>query len=408
LALRQHRYGDLRVFLRAAWAVGVGLDPYKVDADGFHYQYPLLFAILLVPLAEPPLGLLGRGCIPYEVSVALWFGASVCCLTLALRLITESRLFDQDCTQHHEQEMCQTRPMLALLGAAVCFPSIALTLFMGQVNLLLLLLLSGWVATTLRDDNIQAGFWLAGAICLKVIPAFLLIYPIWRRNYACLLSCGLGLLLGLAVVPTVVFGPTHAGAYTKEWVKVLVLPGLGLGEDRSRAHELTDVTHTDSQSLMAIFHNVLHPNRTSRPMQIPRATRWAAVLVGTILTAISLWASSWYRRSAREELLIIGALILVMLAMTPVCHIHYFCLSVPIVIGLLLASQNWVARMSLRRPMRLIFTTVVLSQALPQIPGLEILRDLGLAQVGALLLWGAAIYQLRRSPSIPLCLATKT
>src|SRR5205807_2477758 len=56
-AFLTRRMTDLGVYLRAAWAVQDGQDLYDVtDDNGWHYLYPPLFAILLVPFADPPLG----------------------------------------------------------------------------------------------------------------------------------------------------------------------------------------------------------------------------------------------------------------------------------------------------------------------------------------------------------------
>src|SRR5580700_7319766 len=49
------RMGDLGCYLRAAWAVRAGADMYGLTEDnGWHYNYPPLYAILLTPLADPP------------------------------------------------------------------------------------------------------------------------------------------------------------------------------------------------------------------------------------------------------------------------------------------------------------------------------------------------------------------
>src|SRR5262245_17109635 len=51
------RMTDFQVYLRAAWAVRTGADVYAVQDDNhWHYNYPPLFAILLVPLADAPPG----------------------------------------------------------------------------------------------------------------------------------------------------------------------------------------------------------------------------------------------------------------------------------------------------------------------------------------------------------------
>src|SRR6516165_11928093 len=65
---------DLDVYLRAAWAVRTGADFYSImDDNGWHYHYPPLFAILLVPLADPPFGCDRSGMVPFAVSVIIWY-----------------------------------------------------------------------------------------------------------------------------------------------------------------------------------------------------------------------------------------------------------------------------------------------------------------------------------------------
>src|SRR5689334_10152746 len=55
-AFLKRRMTDLNCYLRAAWAVRQGGgDLYHVlDDNGWHYNYPPLYAILLAPLADPP------------------------------------------------------------------------------------------------------------------------------------------------------------------------------------------------------------------------------------------------------------------------------------------------------------------------------------------------------------------
>src|SRR5262249_31204322 len=52
----QRRMTDLNCYLRAGWAVRQGgADLYHTsDDNGWHYNYPPLYAILLAPLADPP------------------------------------------------------------------------------------------------------------------------------------------------------------------------------------------------------------------------------------------------------------------------------------------------------------------------------------------------------------------
>ena len=42
-------------------------------------------------------------------------------------------------------------------------------------------------------------------------------------------------MVGLGLVPLAVFGPAQTLGYYEEWVHVLVRPGLGAGDNASRA-----------------------------------------------------------------------------------------------------------------------------------------------------------------------------
>ena len=152
-----------------------GTDLYAItDANDWHYHYPPLLAILLTPLADPPPGTDGAGTLSFAVSVAIWYVFSVLCLAWgvhAWRWHLKQPPFTQ-CPQ------VAALVALCILPVLVCVPGIGGTLARGQVNLLLLAVVCGMIAAALRSRNFQAGLWLAGAICLKVIPAFLLIYPL--------------------------------------------------------------------------------------------------------------------------------------------------------------------------------------------------------------------------------------
>jgi hypothetical protein len=262
----------------------------------------------------------------------------------------------------------------------------------GQVNLLLLLLLSGMAAAALRRHSWRAGLWLAGAICLKIIPAYLLVYPLWRRDWRFVASTGLGLVVGLVIVPSLAFGPKQTLAYFQEWDQVLGRPALSSGADQSRAKELIEVTATDSQSFLAVIHNSLNFDRATRPGSPTTFVRTAHWVVGGLLTGLLLLVGGRQTiRTAESELLLLGSLFILMILLSPVCHLHYFCLAVPLLTGLL-AICSYVPPIRWADTGGLVVLGLIgVAFLLPHFPGLELVRDLGLAMYAAMLLWLIAI-----------------
>lgn len=403
-AFMQRRMTDLGVYLRVAWAVRAGEDVYDViDNNGWHYQYPPLFAILLTPFADPPPGADATGFVPYPISVALWYVFSLACLAAAVHLLA-SALEDRSAAALGglPPRGCRRWWALRLVPVLACLPPIGHTLMRGQVNLLLLALLCAMSAAFIRGRSWRAGLWLAGAVCLKVIPAFLLLVPLWRRDFRCLAGCVLGLLVGLLLIPAAVFGLPRTIEYYREYDEKLLRPATGKGADQSRAEELIMMTRNDSQSALAAIHNTLYPDRLKRPPHPAEEVRWAArVLVG-LLTGLTLLAAGWRRQpTGTGTALLIGALTLAMLLYSPICHLHYFCLMVPLVMGLLDAAWKGDRNPHVSGGLAFLLGANVIANTLPNLPSMELVRDLGLAMYAALALWASGCILLWREKQAP-------
>src|SRR5262249_45129196 len=117
-----------------------------------------------------------------------------------------------------------------------------------------------------------------------------------------------------------------------------------------------------------------------------------------ILAVLTLVAAGRRKRSMTQEVMFFGCLILVMLLASPVCHLHYFALALPLVMALL--AQKWKPLAPLRQ--RLLWWTFFglffLANAIPQIPALHLTRDIGLAMWGAIVLWTAGVANLWAGP----------
>ena len=402
-AFLSKRMGDLDIFLRAAWALHAGVDVYSVTDDdvvypelghGDHYNYPPLLAVLLMPLADPPPGVDRAGFVPYAVSVAIWYFVNLALLAFGVHRLASAI-----------SETVGGLPLgsrswwgLRVLPVLILVIPIGHSLIRGQSNMLVLACLCASGAATIRGKRFQGGFWLAGAISVKIFPAFLGLYFVWRRDVRALMGCAVGLFVTLAAIPAVAIGPTQTVACYERLAEVVILPGLGLGTDQTRATEMTTIPAvSDNQSLLSVTHKTLYRDESVRPIQASSAVRWGTMVAGLLLTLVPLAAFGW---RGREEplalLLLFGCLIVNMLLLSPVCHLHYYAFTLPLVAGLIAAL--WQSPPSPQRglAMSALFVVVAVGQILPHLPGLKPVRELGLAAYLMVSLWLVAVAILWR------------
>jgi hypothetical protein len=399
-AFLQRRMTDLDVNLRAAWAVRSGGDCYAITDDNqWHYNYPPLLAILLVPLADPPAGVASAWTVPFPVSVALWYMLSFGVLCWSVhQLATALQESTRVAWLRALPPGCQAWWSLRLIPVLACMPVLGATLGHGQVNLLVLACLCGMVAGLIRGRDFRSGLWLAGAICFKVIPLFLLIYPLWRRKLRCLVGCAVGLVLGLGVVPALAFGPARAWGFYQEYSHAVLQPALTHQGDDSRAEELLMIARTSSQSFMATMHNALHINRNTRPNYPSPAVRRVHWMISGALTLLTLSAGGWRPKSGSAEAVFLGMLMVLMVLVSPAGHLHYFCLMLPLVMALVARRWELLGAATVGVGWWLLFTLNFFAHALPHVPRLEVLRDVGLAGYTSLLFWVAGLVVLWRHP----------
>lgn len=401
-ALMNTRKGDQEIYFQTAYAARVGDNIYDVeDSHGWHWVYPPLFAVLLIPLAErPPHHPVDLWTLPFGVSVGLWYAISVACLCLAVHSMASA--VEQVSEKHHSGKT--VRPgsrrwwALRIIPVLVGLPAIGQTLMRGQVNLLLLALIAGMIAAILRQRPWRAGILLGTAIAIKLIPAFLVIYPLWRRDLRCLAATVLGVLVAGLLIPMAVLGPQLTVTSYEALVDHLILPGFGQNENRTRHNELLAMNATHSQCFQAAIHGTMH--RGDRPAEAAPGVRLAHWLIAGLLTAATLWAGGWRKsKSPTDSLLLLGCLALLMILSSPICHQHYFVQCVPLVMGLLAAQ--WEDRKSLRVGWGLIvlLTLFTLTFAILYLPRMELACSLALGIYPSLLLLGAggrALYLRRK------------
>ncbi len=189
---------------RAAWAVRVGANLREVTCSrGWHYVYPPTLAVLMAPLADPPPGDESTAALPFAVSAGIWYVINVFCLAIGVHMLATAL---ERASGHVSVRGPRAWWQLRVLPVAACLPVVGETLTRGQVNLILLALLSGFVASLLNGRAYRAGALLAGAICLKIIPVFLLLIPAWRRDGRCLAGCAIGVVVIGLFIPMLSLG----------------------------------------------------------------------------------------------------------------------------------------------------------------------------------------------------------
>jgi hypothetical protein len=407
-AFMKRRMTDADCYFRGAWAVRAGQDLYEiVDDNDWHYNYPPLLAILLTPLADAPAGVDRAFMLPYPVSVAIWFWLTLVCGAAAIHWLASAlEQSSPDPIVRGTPPGCQDWWRRRLVPFLICLPPIGHSLMRGQVNLIILMVFAGMIVAQMRGRSLTAGLWLAAAICVKIFPAFLLIFPLWRRDVRFLAGTTLGLIVGLLVIPTAVLGPARTVAGYEKLVGAVLLPGLLSKGDDSRAHELTNVTSTDSQGFPTVLHNTLNPDPVTRPTHADPVVRLVAMGLAGLVTLATLLAIGRRLKTPGEQagaemMLAWGIMILPMLFTSPVAHLHYYSWCVPMMMALLVLTpaRGW----GLARWLALVavFHTV---HVLPHIPGWGItLRDLGIAMYGGLLCWIVGMVALLRKPPQAAC-----
>jgi alpha-1,2-mannosyltransferase len=388
----ERRMTDFGVYLRAAWAARTGNDMYAVTCDnGWHYCYPATFALFLMPLADPPSGYSREGYIPYPVSVGIWVFLSYAFAIWAAHILANLIVPD---SKPGSRRWWSARNGPLFLSAG----GIGYTVVHGQVNTLVAALVAAMFVAWVAGRKLTSGMWLAGAMAVKVVPAFLVLFPLIHFDRRTLIGIGLGVLLLLGVLPACVFGPSGAVRENCKLVDQVLLPGTTGEGDQTRARELTETVATDSHSFQAVIHNYLNPDPYRRPANAAKSTRLIHWAICGAMTAITLLVG-WRCRGgdAPVQLVLLGCLLLVMVLASPVSHIHHYAMVLPAIAGLWLKGLR--DRPGHAWPSPWISVPLLIwcvGTGLPLFPGAIFvqMREFGLGTSTTVLLWFAGVCTL--------------
>lgn len=418
---------DIGVYLRAGWAVTAGEDIFRIkDSNGWSYLYPQLIAILAAPLADAPIDPAtqlpderGIDFVPYEISVVVWYALSIVTLWFTAKWLGQAvRLSSPDPRVRNMTVGCRRWWQTMLWPSLICAVAIGSTLVRAQTNTLLAMCIAGMILWTLRGRPFGAGAWIALAACAKVFPAFLGFYALLRRDWKMVAGSVIGTIVLLVIIPTLAVGPQKMWANNMTYLNMMVFQSAReySAADTASSAELTqtrskikELQHTrDNQSLQTIFHVALNPSDLRAKVPLRPGILAKSLHVSVALIMLGFASLAWWRLnraktssdlevrgfSGYEAMLTIGLLASLMLAISPVCHLHYFVLALPLVAALLAIWKDRSPTSTLSLSAWIFFAIYFLLNLIPRFGEFEALRmtrHLGVAQLGNLMLFAAGI-----------------
>jgi len=394
--------GDADCFFRAGWAAKVGKSIYEVtDPNGWHYNYPPLFAITMIPLADPPPGESREGCLPYPISISIFYKVSL--LSLFLGVFSLARAYEKQFPVVFENLQVRKWYYLRIFAIVVCLSPIAHTLMRGQVNLFLLMMICLAIGFQISNKSFLSGVMIAGSICLKVFPVFLLIVPVWRKDYKQFAGCIVGLVLGLVIIPVSVMGVDKTKTAYSDFYNVLIGPSLGISADNTRGVELTNLNSTDNHSVLAFLHGIEHPDFSKKPAKPSLVIKVVHILMSLLFLGWLLWSKGIPKKgSAMEDAHFLALASLLMVLICPVSHSQYFVLALPLVMSMLVFS--WFNSKSVISPwLSFLFLFYIVANLLPLLPVFENTKRMGIMFVPnfVLLVYGTTLFaNIKSNPQI--------
>jgi hypothetical protein len=223
------------------------------------YLYPPTFAILIQPFLLMS---------PYVASL-FWFFVNV-----GLLLIGVGFLLRQGNLQDH-------RMRVALLLLPVLFTPVLMTLYLGQVNILIFMLIVLVWLTFVDGRRYSSGVLLALAAWIKIWPIILIAYFVWKREWKVVS----GALVGLLLIGAVTFALAGNGQTISFFTDKL--PEISQGTEPGIDHL--------NQSIPGVFAKTFAPssNYVHPLIQSPTLAQQGSRIAVLLLMVTTIFLCSW-------------------------------------------------------------------------------------------------------------------
>ena len=186
---------DFNSYYVAAYATQQGFDPYNDEALRLlaqdlnipkvtEYNYPPFNTLLFLPLSY----------LPYPAAVLVWRILNLGLVVFAVWLIYKTLALPLGAT---------TALVIGLI--VFSYDPLIYNLAIGQINLVILLLITGAAYAWVRQRQVLAGVLLALAASIKIAPAILFIYFLWKGGLK-LVAAGIAAIAAFAAIAFVALG----------------------------------------------------------------------------------------------------------------------------------------------------------------------------------------------------------
>src|SRR5260370_624369 len=189
-----------------------------------------------------------------------------------------------------------------------------------------------------KKGRIAAGAaCMGGAVLLKAFALTLLCYYVWRGRWKMAGASVAAIILGGLLLPSAVFGWHGNLHYISEWTHEVARPALGSESTRTHSElydQLLSMERPRNQDLGSVMQRLIEGHQTR-----------VMVLALAAALGLPIWLVG-RKANAQSEPLILGAVVVWMLLVSPVAEDHYFSLYV------LPAAYTLAASMGVERSMR--------------------------------------------------------
>jgi hypothetical protein len=352
------------------------------------YRYPPTFAVLMAPLAA----------LPFSAYFIIWYLLNAGFFVLIVRQATALASGNR---AHSRAPVQIWLPALLVSVYAVD------NLLLAQTNLLVTALVYASLCYLARDREWAAGVPLAAAIAIKVFPAPMLAYLLYRWRLRAAAATLLSTVFFLLVLPGPVRGLRRNYQEVKGWGLRVVEPYLTQGKAGDWGQHALDF---GNQSIQAVAHRYLTrvdanvAARRGRPIYVniaslsERPINLIVACVFALLAGAFVAACGWRRpdrpqgEATEYSLVVIGLLLVSAISWT----YFFVMMALPVAVAVRLLTDTPAATVHSRRVLWLALFLFVMATALLQVHYLRALGSVCLASIALYAALALACWHLRR------------